>query len=101
MGAASSETGLSYQDASSSGGAGRGMGRGGGRGLGCGRGMGMGRGFRSAAAPLDIFQGSAPTTAETENAEDLAALKYQAREMRRQMERIELRIKDLEERAKK
>jgi predicted Fe-Mo cluster-binding NifX family protein len=74
---------------------------GGGRGLGCGRGMGRGMGMRGGTTPPQDLSGRARASAEIGQEKDLEALKDQAREMRGQMESIELRIRNLEERVKK
>jgi predicted Fe-Mo cluster-binding NifX family protein len=69
-----------------------GQGLGGGRGMGCGRGLnqGMGKGFST---------GSAPTWSVTETGDrerEMESLREQAKEMKRVIETMEIRIRELE-----
>lgn len=63
----------------------------GGRGMGCGQGRGMGRGCAQG-----FPTGSAPATAENASEQELKSLRDQAKELRRQIETMETRIRELE-----
>lgn len=77
-------------------GGGMGMGRCGGMGRGRGMGIGRGRGMGAGMAPSGPVSSNQPEFTPLSKAEELRRLKDQSNDLRKQIENIESRIKDLE-----